>query len=268
MSGQVVLDRQKLAIAFSEIDVIRKTLPPSALSALAQEVVKRVAVNLNVTLPLGVVPSSEEIDALCTALSSPDDGAAITLIEEAQRKGAGYETLYRFYLAEASRRLGTWWDEDKVSFYRVTIAAGRIYAILRILRLQKQMPTPDLRRAAMFAAVPGENHTLGIAIAADLARDRGWDVELFLGHAHDELVEVLSKRETQLIGLSASTKRSLPALMKLIVAIRISKPKAKILICGPMATSDFGFDGVMKADAAASDFDSALALMESLVTTG
>jgi methanogenic corrinoid protein MtbC1 len=265
MSGHVVLDRQRLEVAFSEIDVIRKTLPDSALTALAQEVVKRVADNLNVTLPLAVMPSEAEIDALCTALSSPDAGAAITLIEEAQRKGAGYESLYRFYLAEASQRLGTWWDEDKVSFYSVTIAAGRIYAILRILRLQKHLPTPDLQRAAMFASVPGENHTLGIAIAADLARDRGWDVELFLGHGHEELVEVMSKRDTQLIGLSASTRRSLPALMKLIVALRISKPKAKILVCGPIATSDYGFDGVTRADAAASDFDTALALMETLV---
>lgn len=265
MSGQIVLDRQQLALAFSEIDVIRKTLPASALTALAQEVVKRVADNLNVTLPLAVMPSSEDIDALCSALSSPDDTAAISLIEEAQRKGAGYDALYRFYLAEASRRLGTWWDEDRVSFYSVTIAAGRIYAILRILRLQKQNATPDLRRAAMFAAVPGENHTLGIAIAADLARDRGWDVELFLGHAHDELVDILSKRDTLLVGLSASTKRSLPALIKLIVALRISKPKAKILICGPIAANDFGFDGITGADASASDFDSALAHMEILV---
>ncbi len=268
MSGHIVLDRQKLAVAFSEIDVIRKTLPASALSALAQEVVKRVADNLNVTLPLEVMPSSEDIDTLCLALSSPDEGAAITLIEVAQRKGVGYESLYRFYLAEASRRLGTWWDEDRVSFYSVTIAAGRIYAILRTLRLQKHLPTPDLRRAALFAAVPGENHTLGIAIAADLARDRGWDVELFQGHAHDELVDVMSRRDTQLIGLSASTKRSLPALMKLIVALRISKPKAKILVCGQIASGDFSFDGLTRADAATNDFDTALAHMETMVACG
>ena len=110
--------------------------------------------------------------------------------------------------------------------WSVTIAAGRIYAILRILRLKKQSPTSDLRRAAMFAAVPGENHTLGIAIAADLARDRGWDVEFFLGHSHDELVDILSKRDTLVIGLSTTTKRSQPALIKLIVALRISKPKS------------------------------------------
>lgn len=268
MSGHIVLDRQQLAIAFSEVDVIRRTLPQSALSALAQEVVKRVADNLNVTLPLAVMPRSEEIDLLCMALSSPDDTVAITLIEEAQRKGAGYEALYRYYLAEAARRLGTWWNEDKVSFYRVTIAAGRIYAILRILRLQKQVQSGDLRRTAMFAAVPGENHTLGIAIAADLARDQGWDVELFLGHSHDELVDVMTKRDTQLIGLSASTKRSLPALMKLIVALRISKPKAKILVCGPIVTTDFEFEGVTRADATASDFDTALALMETMATSG
>lgn len=268
MSGNASLDRQKLAIALSEIEVIRKTLPPSALSALAQEVVKRVAVNLNATLPTAILPSSEEIDALCEALFAPDESAAIALIEQAQRKGASYDALYRFYLAEASRRLGTWWDEDKVSFYCVTIAAGRIYAILRILRLQRHLPIGDLRRAAMFVGVPGENHTLGITIAADMARDRGWDIELFLGHSHDELVAVLTDRETSLIGLSASTRRSLPAVLKLIIALRISKPKAKILVCGPIISRDLPLDGLTGADAAASDFDTALARMETLLTPG
>ena len=118
----------------------------------------------------------------------------------------------------------------------------------------------------MFAAVPGENHTLGIAIAADLARDRGWDVELFLGHDHDELVEVMTRRDTQVVGLSASTKRSLPALMKLIVALRISKPSVKIMICGPIAALGIVFDGVTRADGAASDFDTALALMGTMIS--
>lgn len=265
MSGPVILDRARLALALSEVEEIRKALPENALTALAQEVVKRVAENLAPPPPHDLAPTSEEIDALSEALMAADDSAAIALIEQARRNGASYDALCHAYLAEASRRVGLWWEEDKVSFYRVTIAAGRIYAILRILRLQRIAPVPDLRRSAIFAAVPGEDHTLGITIAADMARELGWDIELLVGHSHDELAEVLMKRETGLIGLSASTRRSLPALIKLIVALRISNPAAKILICGQIATHNLNLDGITGADAVAPDLDSALAAMAGMI---
>lgn len=266
MSGPTGLDRQKLALALSEIDVIRRAVPQEALTDLAQEVVRRVAENLlDTSHPADLLPSSEEIDALSEALMSADEGAAIALIEQAQKEGASYEALCLSYLAEASRRLGRWWEEDKISFYRVTIAAGRIYAILRTLRLQRHVLLPDLRRSAIFVAVPGEDHTLGITIAADMAREAGWDIELFIGHSHDELVSTLCERETAIIGLSAGSKRSLSALIKLIVALRISNPGTKILICGQIAARDLNLAGITGADSVAPDFATAIHQMEDFV---
>ncbi len=265
MSDHVVLDRQKLEIAFSEIEAVRKVLPAAALTALAQEVVQRVAQNLAVALPAHILPTPEEIDALAEALLSEDGDAAITLIERAQRKGARYEDLCQAYLAVASQRLGEWWDKDLVSFYKVTTAAGRIYAILRILRLQRLAPLPDLKRAAIFALVPGEDHTLGVTIAADMARDQGWDIELFLGRTLEELAGELATRDSGLICLAASTKRSRPALIQLIVALRISNPGARILVCGQIVARDLHLAGLTGADACAADFDSALVEMDRLL---
>lgn len=266
MSEPILLDRLKLAMAFSEIEAIRQRLPEDALTGLAQEVVKRVASNWRVSLPHEFEPTSGQIDALCDALLSQDASVAIELIERAQQNGAGYDTLCQSYLAAAARRLGEWWDDDRVSFYKVTIAAGGIYAILRILRLQRPTPIPDSRRSAIFASLPGDNHTLGITVAADLARDRGWDIELFTGLSHDELVHELEQRETGLIGLSASGKRTLPVLMKLIVALRLSNPGARIMVCGQIAALDLNLDGFTGADAAAADFDTAFAYMEQIVS--
>lgn len=267
MAGSVLLDRHILAKAFYEIETIRQTLPQTALTALAQEVVQRVAVSLHV-LPMDFLPTSEEIDGLCQALLSTDPHAAIALIEQAQKNGASYEALCLSNLAVAARRLGEWWDEDRVSFYEVTLAAGRIYAILRTLRLDRLLPTPDMRRSAIFASVPDDLHTLGITIAADLARDKGWDIELFTGLPHAELVHTFEARETALIGLSASGKRSLPALIKLIVALRISNPRARILVCGQIAASSFNLVGITGADAAATDFEGAIEHLERWVTMG
>lgn len=264
MSGSAYMDSRRLGIAFSEIEAIRNSLPEAALTALALEVVARVANNLRDLPPSEVTPTSEEIDDMCAALLSPDRRAAIAQVVRARRKGASYETLCLGYLSGAARRLGDWWDDDRVPFQEVTIAAGRIYALLRILRLERMTPLPDLRRAAVFAAVPGEDHTLGITIAADLARNRGWDVELFVGRSHDDLVRELEVRQSVIIGLSASGKRSLPALIKLIVALRISCPRARILVCGNIATTSFNLVGLTGADAAATDFEGALVELERL----
>lgn len=266
MPESLILDKVKLAIALSEVDGIRQKLPDTAISDLAQEVVKRVASNLRTDPPFEFSPSSEQIDALCRALLSSDGSAAIAMIEQAQRRGATYDSICQVHLAVAAQRLGEWWSADQVSFYKVTIAAGRIYAILRILRLQRQRPTPDGRRWAVFASVPGDSHTLGITIAADMARDKGWDIELLMGRSHDELVLELEKSDATLIGLSASSKQSLPALLKLIVALRLGKPKARIMICGKIADLNLGLDGVTGADAVTSDFDTAIAYMEQTIS--
>ena len=266
MSRSAMFDRHMLEAAFSEIDVVQRSLPQATLSTLAAEVVSRVANNLRFEVQADLVPCPDEIDLLCNALMSEDPRAAATFIEQAQLKGSSYETLCLLYLTVAARRLGEWWDNDEVTFYSVTVAAGRIYAILRVLRRERPIGSPNLKRAATFASVPGENHTLGITIASDLARERGWDIELFLGLEHDALVEKLEQRQPVLIGLSASGKRSLPALTRLIVALRISNPGARILVCGQIAATNLTLVGVTGADAAAHDFNGAIAHMERLLT--
>ena len=255
-------DRHELDIAFSEVELVRQTLPRSTITALAEEVVQRVATQLSPVLPNDIQPDPGEVDALCAALLSENPKAAADLIESFQTRGARYDVLCLSYLAAASRQLGDYWDNDKVSFYRVTVAAGRVYAALRVLRMGRKTPAADLRRSAIFASVPGEQHTLGVTMATDLARDMGWDIELLLGLDHDELIATAQQRKASLIALSASGKRSLPALMKLIVALRISNPDAYLLVCGQIESSPVPLVGMTGADGAATDFPAAMALME------
>jgi methanogenic corrinoid protein MtbC1 len=254
-----------LDTAFSEIDAFRHALPEKALNVLAQEVVGRVARKLVVPVLPDFGPDAGDIDRLCDALLSEDTNAAATFIENLRMKGSSYETVCLAYLAAAARRLGQRWDDDEITFYRVSVGAGRIYAILRVLRLARTVPVPDMVRAATFASVPGETHTLGITMATDLARDRGWDIELFLGLSHDALVEQLEQRQPALICFSASGKRSLPALTRLIVALRISNPHSHILLCGQISDTQLSLVGMTGADAVAHDFEEAIVQMGRLL---
>lgn len=256
----------QLEAALSEIDEVRRILPETTLVALAEEVVARVAKNLLIHLSPEIVPSSEDIDTLCHHLLAEDPRAAANFIETFRMRGYDFDRICINLLSVAAQRLGLWWEQDQVSFYRVTVAAGRIYAILRALRMGRAHTPPDMRRAAVFAAVPGEQHTLGVTMATDLARERGWDIDLLIGLTHDELLSAVLARQPAIIGLSASGKRSLPALGRLIVALHIIVPNARILVSGQVVTTNLVPVGLTGADAAALEFEPALQELERFLT--
>ena len=75
---------------------------------------------------------------------------------------------------------------------------------------------------------PGEDHGIGVTIAADLFRQEGWEIDLRTDTDHEALLEHVEATRPQIIGLSLSTHRRLDALVRLVVAVRISIPEVII----------------------------------------
>lgn len=247
-------------------------LPADAVQALASEVIARLS-NRSPAVPLSKGDSAEvvidrrmdqRIDTLCHALLAMDDREATDIVMQAHAEGATVEVLYLGYLAEAARRLGRWWQDDRVGSVEVVIGAGRIYAIMRGLRrLFGPGQLRDSRFRAVFASVPGETHMLGVAMAADLLTMHGWEIDLRAGLDHDTRVTEIGSIAYPIIGLSASSTRMLFPLARLIVALRVSNPGAWILVSGPIAALEPEVAHLVDADAAAVDFSQAEAMMES-----
>lgn len=243
-------------------------LPSDAVEALATEVIARLSQRVPLSGVIAGDATADErmdarIEALAEALLGFDESAATEIVMEAHARGASVETLYTGYLAEAARRLGRWWDEDRISSVEVVIGAGRIYAIMRGLRrLFGPGSSRGQRFRAMFASVPGETHLLGVAMAADLLTMHGWEIDLRAGLDHDALVAEIGHSAYPIIGLSASNSRALFPLSRLIVALRISNPGAWILVCGGITGIEPEVAHLVDADAAAPDLASAEAMME------
>lgn len=246
--------------------------PKEAVRALATEVINRLS-HRHVAPPVVVASdraplldsrTDARIDLLCRALLAVDDQAATDIVMEAHAKGAGVDALYLDYLAEAARRLGRWWEEDRVSSVEVVIAAGRIYAIMRGLRrlFGPGDQTNTNRPRAVFAATPGETHTLGVSMAADHLSRHGWEIDLRAGLTHDELVAEIGHKPYPIIGLSASSQRMLFPLARLIVALRVSNPGAWIMVSGRLAEIEPDLAQQVDADAVALDLPAAEAQME------
>ncbi|MEM7470448.1 MAG: cobalamin-dependent protein [Pseudomonadota bacterium] len=244
--------------SYSEISNLKARFPEEVVASLAREVLARLAQHRSAYAKTPAPVADETIEALATALVSPDQKAAANLILEMRADGTKDEQLYLTYLASASRRLGEWWNDDKITFAEVTTGSGRIYAILRSLKPISTKPRPPtLGQSALFAATPGETHTLGIKMAADLMRTDGWDVELALDLSHDALMERIAATDQPIIGLTAAGEHAVPNLAKLVLAIRIWSPGALILVSGNVVDAARETIALMGVDAMTSDMGNA-----------
>ena len=243
-------------------------LPPAALKLLAEEVIARLASRYS-DKPLADVtaPSSEHIDALADDLLSPDQDKALNTVLALKASGVPRDTLYLGYIAGAARRLGERWERDETPFTDVTIAAGRLYIIMRALRPNfvddVAAVSPDAR--ALFAVAPGENHTLGVVMAADMFRERGWIIDLETSLDHDDLVETAAAGRYPIIGLSASSAKMILPLTRVIASLRVTSPASSILVSGELTTIEPDLADIVDADSVASDAMTAISELDRLM---
>lgn len=241
-------------------------LPQVALKALAREVILRVTQKpVDLTKPkAALLPDAVAIVALCDALIDRDDRAAHDCVRAARLGGMPVDDLYFGYIAEAVAMLGTRWDQDEVTVSDVIIGAGRVYGILRELRTvflaERMLHAPGAE--AVFAQVPGEIHTIGVTMAADAMRRRGWEIDLKLSFTHDALVEEIARLQPAIVGLSASTSQQTFALARLIVALRMRCPQIWILVAGQIVSKDEHLRDLVDADAVVRSLDEAASAME------
>lgn len=259
-----LLDRLLFEQATEKQRSLSDRLSTPVVRQLAAEVIDRIAIRFTDRPEPGVQVSPVELEAFCDALARGDDQKCLNMLDSVIADGSSVDTVYLAYLGSAARLLGTWWEEDKATFSEVTIGAGRIYAMLCALRPTLIESVQPHSQHATFVTVPGEQHFLGATMAADMFRARGWEIDLHTGRTHEELIEVLDRKDPAFIGLSAASSRAMMPLVRLIVALRIGHPGSFIVVSGPIVDDDLDLSAVTGADLITSDLDTAFAEMQRL----
>lgn len=229
----------------SLFDAKRRKLPPDAVERLAREVVERLAEKrdvLNGRVTELVPPSTdpEMVAAFCDILLAPDASVALRFLEDrlspiVKERGDLYG-----YIAAASRELGERWDAGEVTFLDVTLAVGKLYALVRSVGSGRDAGyfEANPNKYAVFANVPGEQHTLGVSVAAEVFRDAGWEISLQLDRSHAELIDCVSTIRPAVIGLSLSSAMGLDPLVRLVIALRLALPDIVIAVAGGEDTDE------------------------------
>ncbi len=223
-----------------EIGRLDTGFPEFLVTGLAQEALRRMSARANAranshTDPwrnAPAHPSVEDLETLCHALVSGEDYEAVDMVFDIRANGVSFEDIYLCHLAPAARMLGDWWLEDRATFVEVTIGTGRLFSLLRELK-PAFAPLPARQEVSVvFASVPGEDHTLGVRMAADLFREDGWDVALKIGLSHDDLVAEIEAAPRSIVGLSIGGRHSLDALSRLVLALHLHCPNAMLVVAG------------------------------------
>lgn len=233
---QVLIDEEVFSRTVSLFATKREALATDAVEVLASDIVRRLALaKLDGRAVDAADIGDESIEAFCDALIQPASDAALRFIEDRRAEGVTRRGVYMGYIVGAARCLGKRWDEDRASFLEVTVGTGHLYALMRALRAEEPGARSafDSRRSALFATVPGEDHGIGITVAADLFRQAGWEIHLRIATDHDDLVSEVECSRPNVIGLSLSTEHRLDALVRLVVALRLVVPHAVIGIAPP-----------------------------------
>lgn len=269
MTGQAAaLDVEIFARTALRFAAKRRTLAPEAVETLTGDIVRQLT-RLSPPAPCADPAAFAEADLhiFCAALLEPQPDAALRFIHARRAEGVTRHDVYLHYIGAAAAQLGRDWDCNRLSLSEVTIGTGHLYALMRALRAEASSAGPafDLRKTALFAAVPGEDHSIGITIAADLFREAGWDIDLQTVTDHDGLLARAERTRPRVVGLSLSTEGRLPALARLVVALRLTLPQAVIGVA-PAATLDAArVEGLLDVDLVLHGADTARADLERLI---
>lgn len=245
------MDRKALLRAGVALGAMTRSLPTGAVELLAREVISRLAGR-------AVDDTGKDADkALVDALLGPGELTAMRRVARMIGQGVPVAEIYLVHLTGSARRLGQMWEDDSLSSAQVTLAAARIYTIMR--GLSPELPCPDglAERHAVFAPVPGSKHVLGARMAADLFRRDGWHIDLRFCDTGEELLSDLAQMDFRVLGLSAAARADILGLTRVIAALRVTAPHVRVLIAGNLARLEPDLRLICDADAVATDFDTA-----------
>jgi methanogenic corrinoid protein MtbC1 len=211
----------------------------------------------------------EEVRACMRLLLDSGAGPIMGFAEELLGRGLTLDAVYLDVFAPAARGLGELWERDLCSFTDVTIALGRLQQTLRrfAAHFRPEFVEGEPWRRAMFAPVPGEQHTLGLSMIVQYFLRAGWDASMVPPPSADELPRLVQQERVTLVGLSMSQASNLPVLKALIARIRAatSNPALCIVVGGVAFSEQPGLADEVDADGTAIDAAQAVSLAQQLV---
>lgn len=204
---------------------------------------------------MSVAPS--DLDGFVRACLSHDEERCPSLITNLIEAGMPLERICLDLLAPAARALGRLWEDDDIDFLDVTLGLGRMQRVVRDLgrRVAAETPMSEDAGQAFLCAMPNEQHSLGLAMVAELFVADGWGVTVGHPIGNSDVVHEIAAHWYDVVGLSAGIVEQIPKITELVRSIRDASLNAHlaIMVGGRAFLDNPALVDVVGADASAPD---------------
>ena len=160
-----------------------------------------------------------------------------SFVGEVRAGGVSVEHVYLNLLAPAARHVGALWDDDRCTFFDVTMALGTLHRIMLSLSDEFRFAPRriDPARRILLLQPPGGEHTFGLQMVAEFFKRGAWTVDMLPSPTDDGLGRAVRADWFTVVGFSVACDPSLDDLAATIRMVRqaSSNPKVGILVGGP-----------------------------------
>lgn len=192
---------------------------------------------------------------------------AISIVHEAASEGWNIADLYSSVLAPAQREIGRMWLEDEINVADEHLSTSTTKMVMSQLRRYEQTH-PSNGKTVVAAAVPDNQHDVGLQMVADIFEMHGWrTIPLGANVPIRDLVQATEAFQADLLLISAALSKHLDAVHNTIRAIRQhdSTKNTKVLVGGMAFAGVTDLAEQYGADGYAADATEALQLGSQLV---
>lgn len=264
------------ALRFAEFRIPVDADRMRSLSAVIEcEIIPRLMVAHAAALP-ALLPiesghgiASLEIEELAPLVLQIEADALLVHLESILARGVSFDTMLVDLLAPTARLLGEFWEEDRCDFIDVTMGLWRLQEAVH--EISGRMAAADSAagegRRALFAAMPGDQHSFGTVVIDELFRRGGWTTDRLSDAKTSTLLKHAADGWFDVIGLTVSCDCNIGELTSIITALRnVSKnPRVCVMVGGRIFSADPDLAVQVGADGTAREANLALKVACKLV---
>lgn len=213
--------------------------------------------------------SADEVEAFAPLALQVEADELLEHVDALVARGVSVDTLMVDLLAPAARLLGQFWEDDRCDFVDVTMGLWRLQEVVH--DLSARMP-PERRgagddRRALFASMPGDQHSFGTVVLDELFTRAGWLTDRLCESTTGELTERLGATWFDLVGLTISCDCHIAILPSMIRALRRASRNRQIcvMVGGRVFVEDATLADTVGADGTAPDARAAVTVAGALV---
>ena len=213
--------------------------------------------------------TAAEVEALAPLALQVEADALLRHIEFVLARGVSVDTVMVDLLAPTARLLGEYWEDDRCDFVDVTMALWRLQEVIH--EIAARLPADRVLAAgghrALFASMPGDQHSFGTVVIDEVFRRGGWVTDRLSDADTSDLLKRVGEDWFDVIGLTISCDCHIASLASIITALRNVSRNSRIcvMVGGRIFSADPDLAAEVGADGTARDAKLALKIATRLV---